>query len=300
MKARCGDNSSAGITLVELLVIIMVIGILTAILLPGLNRAREARDRAACSSNMKQVGTALKIYASESPQGHYPPMKKRRSSGVYPNICDEQVVLSDLMFDGRTMYPRYVTDERVLLCPSDYNRDLADERWYGGKDGSVDPCSISSISYGYVAWAITDDYLVQGDSDPNSIPPNLDGAFIEALGDLLADQEFLDGDFVVESPTDGRITAYRLREGVARYLITDTANPRSAAKASSHVPVYFDHVSSFHSGFAPPSFNHPVGGANVLYMDGHVSFLKYPSEYPVSVAWAATFAIFEDLSALDN
>ena len=33
--------------------------------------------------------------------------------------------------------------------------------------------------------------------------------------------------------------------------------------------------------------NHIPGGCNVLYMDGHVEFKKYPTETPVSVAWAA-------------
>ena len=33
-------------------------------------------------------------------------------------------------------------------------------------------------------------------------------------------------------------------------------------------------------------FNRIPGGCNVLYMDGHAEFLKYPSTYPVSVSWA--------------
>jgi prepilin-type processing-associated H-X9-DG protein len=32
--------------------------------------------------------------------------------------------------------------------------------------------------------------------------------------------------------------------------------------------------------------NHIPGGCNVLYMDGHVEFVRYPGETPVSVAWA--------------
>jgi prepilin-type processing-associated H-X9-DG protein len=39
----------------------------------------------------------------------------------------------------------------------------------------------------------------------------------------------------------------------------------------------------------PQFMNHIPGGCNgcnVLYMDGHVEFLRYPSEPPVSVAWA--------------
>jgi len=45
----------------------------------------------------------------------------------------------------------------------------------------------------------------------------------------------------------------------------------------------FDTVSAIVS-----QFSHVPAGANTLYMDGHVEFLKYPSEYPASVAWAKT------------
>ena len=36
----------------------------------------------------------------------------------------------------------------------------------------------------------------------------------------------------------------------------------------------------------PAGFNHVPGGANVLYMDGHVEFEKYPGAFPASRAWA--------------
>jgi len=35
-------------------------------------------------------------------------------------------------------------------------------------------------------------------------------------------------------------------------------------------------------------FNHVPGGANVLYLDGHCEFLKYPGEFPVTREWALT------------
>lgn len=54
-----------GFTLVELLVVISVLGLLIAILLPSLSRAREQGKRASCASNRRQVGTLLNVYLNE-------------------------------------------------------------------------------------------------------------------------------------------------------------------------------------------------------------------------------------------
>lgn len=74
----------------------------------------------------------------------------------------------------------------------------------------------------------------------------------------------------------------RVREGAERWLITDVSNPAAAAVAESSVPVLWDQ--SMKGQTTGPSdeqtkmkFNHLPGGANVLYMDGHVEFQKYPA-----------------------
>lgn len=61
-----------GFTLVELLVVIGIIALLISILLPALNRARDASRTTACLSNLRQMGQALMIYMQENQGRPFP------------------------------------------------------------------------------------------------------------------------------------------------------------------------------------------------------------------------------------
>ncbi len=72
-----GDDSrpitfSSGFTLVELLVVIVIMGLLLSILLPGVLRARDRALSARCLSNLRQIGIAQKLYSAEH-GGNYTP-----------------------------------------------------------------------------------------------------------------------------------------------------------------------------------------------------------------------------------
>ena len=86
-------------------------------------------------------------------------------------------------------------------------------------------------------------------------------------------------------------TIYRLREGIERFFITDINNPAGSAKAQSEIPVQWDTIWTPADG-SFSYFSHIPGGGNVLYMDGHVNFLRYPSEWPVCRAMPQLMDLF--------
>ena len=74
---------------------------------------------------------------------------------------------------------------------------------------------------------------------------------------------------------------YRLREGVERFLITDINNPAASAMAQSGLWIYHDLIST--GADLVQYFNHVPGGSNILYMDGHVEFMRYAEDGPAPI-----------------
>ena len=224
------------------------------------------------------------MYANESEGSMFPPQKSLDCMGM--------PALWDSVFDIDLMYPEYLSDLDVLLCPSSPAKSTALDEWDRGPaispkwqefsgmmatlgqtgNGIVEPCEVYGVPYMYLGWVVDDETAavwLEDISDP--LGQNM--MALDMAWEL--DPGVVNDDWVVAATAPGTGTGggdsiLRFREGIERFMITDINNPAGSAQAQTNLVVMWDSI----MGMAR-HFNHVPGGANVLYMDGHVSFMKY-------------------------
>jgi prepilin-type N-terminal cleavage/methylation domain-containing protein/prepilin-type processing-associated H-X9-DG protein len=242
-----------GFTLIELLVVIAIIGILAAILLPALSRARQKAVSVQCMNNLRQLFLANTMYAAEN-RGRYvaaAPDIMDGAGGRYRWHGVRARAASDSEFDPKGgPLAEYLPDSRVKECPSfsEFRRQgdvqLAFESGTGG--------------YGYNSDYIGGGYYAQ-DLPAAQTHTALDSRITNPAETIM----FADAAL----PMDGYIIEYGFLE--PPHSVTPEfphGDPSTGLKAPS---MHFRHN----------------GRANVVWCDGHVTSEKW--------AWSPVTNIFD-------
>ncbi len=272
-----GARRSTGFTLIELLVVIAIIAILSALLLPALNRAKEMANRTVCMNNLRQNYVALMSYAGDNDE--YVPVMVSDLYHYLGTMNDAGGTVETYTYPGgspsfvfhgrgfRALYPSYLPNRRAWLCPSYKNN----ESRYN---------AVPDAYFGINFWNQLYAYLEQ----TGPLPAD-GGTSYCYMNDsmLLVLAWYADsGAYGQQSVKVGQ--SWTIRGNVANGdPLNPSPNPRLVNFSSC--PIMYDivYLYGYQWGLPPNGWflsQHFYGdnlGGNVLYGDGHVVWIPFPS-----------------------
>jgi len=221
-----------------------------------------------------------------------------------------------------SIYPEYISDPNVFTCPSDANSSKENFTAADGTSFFHIMCTDTNLgqrasnnSYTYLGYVLDKADSASGwlvgpwttctldalaiAPPPGALPTSAQLAawLTQLAGDFITHADAAPYDSMVISDSvvstmkaayvSGNIEAtlgngggnfvYRLREGIERLLITDINDPGASAKVQSETYVMFDNIYT-----DAANYSHLPAGSNVLYLDGHSEFVRYPKTDPIN------------------
>jgi prepilin-type N-terminal cleavage/methylation domain-containing protein len=277
----------AGFSLVELLVVIAIIGVLVALLLPGVQSAREAARRVQCTNNLKQVGLACHSYYTA--QAYLPPSRIADHSlswAVFILPYLEQKALYDKFDLTRQYYnaanaAARMTAVSTYFCPSrttlktstvgdvpDSNNTWSASLEVSGARGDYAACG---GDYGWTNVVWMDGFgwdAVWG----SPLPVRANGAMITSnLGYVYPMPE------PQTQPWHGRLDFADITDGAGNTILVGEKHMNPQGPSGAHVPSWDWGYGSIYTGDNDPNFVRNAGpGFPLAPADTNESFSGAP------------------------